>query len=120
MNGKVKTAAIYASSAAVGLISGFFGGGGGMLCVPLLQLRGLPVKQAHATALIVILPLCIVSAAIYIANGYFDTTAVLCAVIGVSIGGAAGALMLDKLNGTVVGIIFAALMIAIGIKLTIV
>ena len=79
MNGKVKTAAIYASSAAVGLISGFFGGGGGMLCVPLLQLRGLPVKQAHATALIVILPLCIVSAAIYIANGYFDTTAVLCA-----------------------------------------
>ena len=60
--------------------SGFFGGGGGMLCVPLLQFRGLDVKRAHATALIVILPLCIVSAAIYIANGYFDANAVMCAI----------------------------------------
>ena len=99
------------------MISGFFGGGGGMLCVPLLQFRGLDVKRAHATALIVILPLCIVSAAIYIANGYFDANAVMCAIIGVSIGGAAGALALDKLNGTAIGVIFAALMIAIGIKL---
>ncbi len=117
MNGRVKTAVAYGASAAVGLISGFFGGGGGMLCVPLLQFRGLDVKRAHATALIVILPLCIVSAAIYIANGYFDANAVMCAIIGVSIGGAAGALALDKLNGTAIGVIFAALMIAIGIKL---
>ena len=115
MNGRVKTTVAYGASAAVGLISGFFGGGGGMLCVPLLQFRGLDVKRAHATALIVILPLC--SAAIYIANGYFDANAVMCAIIGVSIGGAAGALALDKLNGTAIGVIFAALMIAIGIKL---
>lgn len=120
MNGRAKSTLVYGASAAVGLISGFFGGGGGMLCVPLLQLNGLDVKRAHATALIVILPLCIVSAAIYIANGYFDVHAVLCAVIGVSVGGAAGALALDKLNGTVIGVIFAALMIAIGIKLIIV
>ncbi len=117
MNGRVKTAVAYGASAAVGLISGFFGGGGGMLCVPLLQFRGLDVKRAHATALIVILPLCMVSAAIYIANGYFDANAVMCAIIGVSIGGAAGALALDKLNGTAIGVIFAALMIAIGVKL---
>ena len=91
-------------SVLAGFVAGFFGGGGGMLCVPL-------------TALIVILPICIVSAAIYIANGYFDFTAVLCASIGVSLGGAAGAAVLNKLNGTVVGLIFAALMIAIGIKL---
>lgn len=120
MKNGLKKALVYGGSAAVGGISGFFGGGGGMLCVPLLQFRGLSIKRAHATALIVILPLCIVSAAIYIANGYFDTTAVMCAVIGVSVGGAAGALMLDKLNSTVVGVIFAALMIAIGIKLMIV
>ena len=104
-------------SVLAGFVAGFFGGGGGMLCVPLLEARGLDVKCAHATALIVILPICIVSAAIYIANGYFDFTAVLCASIGVSLGGAAGAAVLNKLNGTVVGLIFVALMIAIGIKL---
>lgn len=85
--------------------------------MPLLQFNGLDVKRAHATALIVILPLCIVSAAIYIANGYFDINAVMCAVIGVCVGGAVGALALDKLNSTVIGVIFALLMIAIGVKL---
>ncbi len=104
----------------VGGISGFFGGGGGMLCVPLLQLAGLDVKRAHATALLVILPICIVCSTIYIINGYFDFKTVVCACIGVCLGGAAGAVLLDKLNSTVIAVIFAALMIAIGIKLTIV
>ncbi|MCH5351520.1 MAG: sulfite exporter TauE/SafE family protein [Clostridiales bacterium] len=110
-------AIVYTGSALVGAISGFFGGGGGMLCVPLLSMSGLDAKRAHATALLVILPICILSASIYIANGYFDANAVLCAVIGVSLGGAAGAMLLDKLNGTVLSFIFAALMIAVGIKL---
>ncbi len=90
-----------------------------MLCVPLLQVCGLDAKRSHATALLVILPICIVSATIYIINGYFDANAVICAVIGVSLGGAAGALLLDKMNSTVISLIFAALMIAVGIKLTI-
>lgn len=104
----------------VGGISGFFGGGGGMLCVPLLQLAGLDVKRAHATALLVILPICIVCAGIYISNGYFDWRSVACACLGVCFGGAAGALLLNKLDSSIVAIIFAALMIAIGVKLTIV
>lgn len=103
----------------VGGISGFFGGGGGMLCVPLLQLAGLDVKRAHATALLVILPICIVCAAIYISNGYFEWKAVACACIGVVLGGAAGAMLLNKLNSSIIAIIFALLMIAIGVKLII-
>ena len=112
----MKTAAVLGGSAIVGFISGFFGGGGGMLCVPLLEMSGLDEKRAHATALAVILPICVVSATIYVINGYFDSTAVICACIGVVLGGAAGAAVLDKLNGSAVGIIFALLMIAVGIK----
>ena len=119
MKDGVKRALGYGGGVLVGFISGFFGGGGGMLCVPLLQLAGLSVKRAHATALLVILPICIVSAAIYIHSGYFDWTAVLCACIGVTLGGVVGAALLDKLTGTAVAVIFAALMIAIGIKLMI-
>lgn len=91
-----------------------------MLAVPLLQQSGLDAKRAHATALFVILPICIISAAIYISNGYFDTQTVLCACIGVVLGGIVGAFMLNKLNSTVISLIFAFLMIAIGIKLVIV
>ncbi len=116
VNDKVKKALVYGGGAAVGFVSGFFGGGGGMLCVPLLQFGGLDAKRAHASALLVILPICIISAAIYIKNGYFDGTAVLCACIGVVLGGIIGATALDKLNGTAISVIFALLMIAIGIK----
>ena len=119
MNAKVKSTLVYGGSVAVGLVSGFFGGGGGMLCVPLLQFRGLDAKRAHATALLVILPICIASSIVYIVNGYFDGTAVLCACIGVVAGGAVGAAALDKLNGTTISVIFALLMIAIGLKLVI-
>lgn len=97
-------------------MSGFFGGGGGMLCVPLFKSSGLDDKRAHATALVTMLPICIVSAVVYLINGYFDGIAVLCSCIGVVLGSLAGAKLLDKLNGNVVGIIFALVMIAAGIK----
>ncbi len=116
MNTKVKNALTIGGSAAVGFVSGFFGGGGGMLCVPLLRARGLDEKAAHATALLIILPICVISAAIYVAHGYFDLTSVLCACIGVVGGGAIGAAALDKLNGTAVNVIFALIMIAVAIK----
>lgn len=117
MKDGVKTGLIYGGGVLVGAVSGFFGGGGGMLCVPLLEAYGLDCKRAHATALLIILPICIVSASVYIANGYFDATAVLCSVIGVTLGAIVGALALDKLDSKVVAVIFAALMIAVGLKL---
>ncbi|MDE6617617.1 MAG: sulfite exporter TauE/SafE family protein [Clostridiales bacterium] len=120
MNGKAKTMLVCGGSVAVGLVSGFFGGGGGMLAVPLLALSGLDQKHAHATALLVILPICIISASIYIAAGFFDGQTVLCACIGVVLGGIVGAALLNKLNPTLIGIIFALMMIGIGIKLVIV
>lgn len=116
MNTKVKNALTVGGGAAVGFVSGFFGGGGGMLCVPLLRLGGLDAKSAHATALFIILPICVISASIYIAHGYFDLNGVLCACIGVVGGGAAGATLLDKLDGTAVNVIFALLMIAVAVK----
>ncbi|MDE6028877.1 MAG: TSUP family transporter [Clostridiales bacterium] len=120
MNEKAKTMLVCGGSVAVGLVSGFFGGGGGMLAVPLLALSGLDQKRAHATALLVILPICIISAAIYIAAGFFDGRTVTCACIGVVMGGVVGAALLNKLNPTVIGVIFALIMIGVGIKLVIV
>lgn len=47
---------------AAGVANGFFGGGGGMILVPLLVRRcRLSQRQAFATSVAIILPLCILS-----------------------------------------------------------
>ena len=65
---KLKNGAIKGFFAAlVGFICGFFGGGGGLVCVPVLErVYKLPTKQAHATAIMVIFPLSVISSFIAI------------------------------------------------------
>ena len=108
----------FALSAAVGFVNGFFGGGGGMLCVPLLlYVYKLPVKKAHATALLVILPLSIISGIIYSTFGAADVGVLWKAGIGVLAGGIAGAFLLKKLSNDIICAVFAVVMLAAGVKL---
>ena len=118
MKGWIKKSVMVAGGLSVGFANGFFGGGGGMLCVPLLdKLLKERTKVAHATAMLIILPISIASAITYVANGYFDLKLTLIVGGGVVAGGIIGALLLKKLNSGVVAIIFAVLMIAAGVKL---
>lgn len=105
---------------AIGFVNGFFGGGGGMLLVPLLvYMAKLPEKQAHATAIPIILPISIASGITYIIKGVFDLNAFIPISIGVVAGGIAGALLLKKLPPFVTGVVFAVLMIISGVRLCI-
>ena len=105
---------------AIGFINGFFGGGGGMLCVPLYnKILKRATKQSHATAIAVILPISIASAITYIIGGSFDLKSALITSAGVVAGGIAGALLLKKLNSAAVAVIFALIMIAAGVKLAV-
>ena len=102
----------------VGFLSGFFGGGGGMIVVPLFVfLLGLMQKEAQATAIFTILPLTLASSIIYIVNGkvVFDNLAF--ASLGFIVGGILGAYLLKKINNKVLRVIFALLMIGAGIKI---
>ena len=66
------------SGTAAGLVNGLFGGGGGMVLVPLLNgWCGLEGKQAFATCVAAILPLSAVSAAVYLLRQAFDWAAAL-------------------------------------------
>ena len=101
-----------------GFINGFLGGGGGVLVVSmLLTVLALPQKNAQATALLVILPLTVVSAVVYLVEGVIDWKPTLWTTVGVVLGGVVGALLLSKLNGDVVKIIFALVLILGGIKM---
>lgn len=103
----------------IGFINGFFGSGGGMLCVPLMEkVLKTPTKRAHATAILIILPISIASAVMYIINGHWDTLPVLVTSAGVVAGGIGGALLLKVLPPKIVGLLFALSMVGIGIKLT--
>ena len=84
---------------AAGLANGFFGGGGGMLLVPLLtRWCGLDQRQAFATSIAVILPLCALSSAIYWLRGGLDFMLALPYLLGGLLGGFLGGRMFKKLN----------------------
>ena len=79
------------AGAAAGLTNGFFGGGGGSVLVPMLtRVCGLDQRQAFATSVAVILPLCALSAAVYLLRGGLDLSAALPYLIGGTVGGWAG------------------------------
>lgn len=100
-----------------GFINGLMGGGGGVVIVLLLTgLYGLSAKKAQATALLVILPLTVISAVVYIIGGA-DWGNVLSTSAGFTVGGAVGALLLNKLPSDAVRRIFALLLIAGGIRM---
>ena len=104
----------------IGLLNGFFGGGGGMVCVPALErMLKLDNKHAHATAIAVIFPLSLVSCAIYIFKGAIQSLPLLTVGLGVLLGGIIGSIALKVLPGKAVRIVFALVMLAGGIRLLI-
>lgn len=104
--------------AGLGAINGLFGGGGGMIAVPLLTgVFAYSRKQAHATAILVILPVCAVSAVVYIISGYARADVIIPAAIGNVAGGLLGAEFLGKIPEIWTEIIFTAVMLAAGIRM---
>lgn len=101
-----------------GFINGLFGGGGGMIVVPMLiWLLSKKRKIAHATAILIILPLSILSGLLYAASGAFEIKVGLPVLIGVVGGGILGALLLKKMSAKWVNIVFSVVMSAAGIKM---
>ncbi len=102
----------------IGFINGFWGGGGGMICVPTLtMILHLEEKMAHATTILVMLPLSIASFVVYLIGGSLDFKIAFIVTAGFVVGGAIGAIILNKINNVVLQIIFALIIILGGVKL---
>lgn len=102
----------------IGFVNGFFGGGGGMISVPLLEkVLKIDNKKSHATAMAVIFPLSIVSAIVYGLSTRIDWINLLYVTIGVTLGGVLGAVLLNKLNNKVIRIIFIIIMLSAGVRM---
>ena len=120
MSGKIKKQNILLilSGIFTGAVNGVFGGGGGMIAVPLLNsLLQKPTNVSHATAILVILPISFASGIMYLFNGYFAAELFLAVGLGVLAGGFFGAELLGKLSAGSITLIFAIIMFAAGIKM---
>lgn len=115
--GKRSFFARIAGGGAVGAANGIFGGGGGMIAVPLLErIEGRRTAAAHATAIACILPASAVSAVVYLLSGLVTWHILLPAALGVLLGGYFGAKLLPHLPPRALDLAFSALMLAAGVK----
>ena len=106
------------AGAFAGIINGLFGGGGGMIIVPALTLLlKRNQKRAQATAIMLILPLSLISGLFYASFGSYNLRVGIPVIIGVTVGGAIGALLLSKISSKWLSIIFTVVMAAAGVKM---
>lgn len=101
--------------AAIGVLSGFLGVGGGFLIVPALSLgAGLPVRQAIGTSLAVMAVSSLAGAMSHAAQGQLSLGVVATIGGGAVIGAIAGAPLAGKLPDRPLRLGFAGLAIAVG------
>lgn len=105
------------SGGLAGLANGFFGGGGGMILVPLLVTKcGLTQRQAFANSVLIILPLCMFSSVIYLLRGSLDLAVALPYLLGGLLGGLAGGKLFKGLNMDILRRVFALFILYGGVK----
>lgn len=100
-----------------GFFSGLLGGGGGALLVPLLLTFGkLSSREALATSVSVIVPLCLCSAVFYGVQGNLEVMLAIPFCVGGAVGGILGGYFFPKANPKKLKVGFAVLLILSGLR----
>ena len=100
-----------------GLLSGLFGGGGGMALLPLLvKWRKLEGRSAFATCVAVILPMCCVSAAVYLLQVRPPLSTLWPYLAGGVAGGVIGGMTFEKVPVRILKIIFGLFLLYAGVR----
>ena len=101
-----------------GICNGLLGGGGGMIVVPMLTyVLKKENHVSHATAILIILPMSIISGVLYLILGSFDFETGLPTTLGVIVGGVVGAFLLKKISSKGLTILFSVVMMTAGVKM---
>ncbi len=105
------------SGALAGVVNGLFGGGGGMVLVPLLRRWcGLEERKAFATCVAVILPLCLVSAAVYVLRRGVVPALAAPYLLGGLIGGFVGGRLFPRVSADWLRYLFAGFLLYGGVR----
>lgn len=106
-----------AGGAAVGLLNGLFGAGGGIIAVAVLAKLDGNVKKAHATAILVTFALSVVSSYFYVTRGDVTLSQAVPYLPGGVLGAVAGAFLLRKIPDYWLRKVFAVFMIYSAVRL---
>lgn len=104
-----------AAGLCAGLCNGLFGAGGGTVAVLALEKAGLTPRQAHATAISIMLPLSAASGIVYATGGGVDWHGLLWVAPALAAGSAVGAKLTGKVQGRTLKLIFGIVMLAAGV-----
>lgn len=100
-----------------GAANGCFGGGGGMVLIPLLRgWCGVEERRAFANCVAIVLPLCVLSAAIYWWRGGIDFAAAWPYLLGGLAGGLIGGRLFGRVSVVWLRRIFAAFLLYGGVR----
>ena len=102
---------------AIGLVNGILGAGGGMLAVPFLKKIGFRQKESHTNAIAIILPITIVSAAIYLFKDFVTIKESLIYIPTGLLGAVLGTYILKKISPKWLKRIFGIVMVYAGVRL---
>lgn len=104
---------------AAGVLNGLLGAGGGTVIVPMLEKCGLEPKKAHATSIAVIVPLCAMSAILYLRQGSYSAHDLLLYVPAGLVGAYVASLVLPKIPALLLRRLFGAFMLYAAYRLLI-
>ena len=105
------------AGAAGGLINGLFGGGGGMVLLPLLtKWSRLEARAAFATCVAVIFPMCCVSTVVYLWEVRPALELVLPYLAGGVAGGLTGGLSFERVPVRLLKVIFGLFLLYAGVR----
>ena len=100
-----------------GAVNGCFGGGGGMVLIPLLcRWCGVEERRAFANCVAIVLPLCALSAAVYAFRGALDLSVAWPYLLGGLVGGLMGGKLFGKVSVPWLRRIFAAFLLYGGVR----
>lgn len=100
-----------------GIVNILIGSCGGIVAVEALKLRGIDQTKSHATAIAIILPLTLISAAGYLLKGQVKISDSYVYLIPGLVGSVIGSLLLPKIPKKILSKVFSVFIIYAGIRM---
>ena len=118
MKRNIKLPVFYIGAVVVGVINGFFGGGGGLLSILFLKwCLGLEDKVAHSTTIIAMGIVSIPTLITYVLTIPFNMWTTILVALGTIIGSILGSLLLNKISPKLLNLLLIFIMLFSGIKM---